>query len=1084
MEDNTIERMKHTGAVHVRGMMIRRWRPRYLELDHDGVLRYYEATEENNMMSSLSQQESIKNNNNDGTHSGHNAHSNQSSSSVKSNSSKNNNYGSDNGENVLVGGETNKEYVHITNYDIMNREMQAFSLPMQLESQHSLNHHHRPHKQQQQQQHQSINNDNKKKEFSSSSDFTYESDTDYVVNDDDDDDEDVDTTTNIKVCSTKQNDNNENNQEAIKVDDDNVITTSCISNPASFNARSDLLNLHHHVHKHRAKAVMTILSARIIDVNSLRDIHVGLPKGSYGFVFCGRQLFSNTSDQNLLDNNDPTNNTADQHFDIRDDICHPLSILSSDHDYFDTSRDYLCSVNTLEEARKWVSVLRWAANISSSRSARQRLQHTTVTGGPCSDMSQLNYDQLSDVLSIDRTLSVESLRSGLSPTRGATTAAMNNNNYLHGLRRNSNLLEDLLIEDEHSISEHGTTAMASPSSCKSMEGITIVTKVKKIGLKLGKWQRLFGFKFEVMYEVRMLLLRNIHLSNRSKKRRKELDISGDSANWAVEERTIYRRYDEFIQLLDKLLKEFKSPKGNVDIVPTLKKARAELSNHPNLMVTKSSFISFHSNIKSSVESVDKVLRMLSTNGSLCNTSTVKEFLLKEGSDTSERDEKKKLSYIQSTLSSIIDDRCHNRSSILNIMIGDSTDEFVKGWLFGNCNNSKQGGYEKKFMLSILLLQNPVIEAFVTIIYILFLLQGFTVWSRYLRNSLTFRIDLLLFHSIGVFCCGFRARSMMNDKTTETSRNDCLDYMHLRKRNDIKTKTQIQKPEKPKKHRKKLTPTNKKLVRVDLEDSIEHTEEVFASLSDEPRALSSPLPMFSSNHPSSSWSKAPDNIFKVRGKSYLTDRIKIPSAPAPFTCRGVDMFLTDNPERHIARHPSVLGGQLSLEDTFLVNFLLPFGNFVIYFSIPPLCSMPKNVASVWTKFINGNQQDRDDRLKLLPLVVDGPWIVKKAVGHGPALLGQAIPLQYYFTQPTDKKKGVYEVDVIITASRIAKGILNVVKSHTKRLTIAFAFIIEAAKESELPETVLASCQLHSLHLELCPQLPKYFLEDESDDSYDS
>jgi hypothetical protein len=162
---------------------------------------------------------------------------------------------------------------------------------------------------------------------------------------------------------------------------------------------------------------------------------------------------------------------------------------------------------------------------------------------------------------------------------------------------------------------------------------------------------------------------------------------------------------------------------------------------------------------------------------------------------------------------------------------------------------------------------------------------------------------------------------------------------------------------------------------------------------------------------------------------------------------------------------------------VVNFLLPFANFVSYFSIPPIDEMPQNVANVWSKFIRGDQQYRDARLKLLPIVIDGPWIVKKAVGPGtaPALLGQAIPLQYFFKQPQGDKKGVYEVDVIITASKIAKGILSVVKSHTKRLSIAFAFIIEAASEAELPETVLCCFQLHALHLEDCPELPKYFLD---------
>jgi hypothetical protein len=139
----------------------------------------------------------------------------------------------------------------------------------------------------------------------------------------------------------------------------------------------------------------------------------------------------------------------------------------------------------------------------------------------------------------------------------------------------------------------------------------------------------------------------------------------------------------------------------------------------------------------------------------------------------------------------------------------------------------------------------------------------------------------------------------------------------------------------------------------------------------------------------------------------------------------------------------------------------------------------------------SQQYRDARLKLLPVVMEGPWIVKAAVGNGtaPALLGKVIPLQYFFDHPTssgpssdcvlqgqDRRKGIYEVDVIITASSIAKGILSVVKSHTKSLTIAFALIIEAAKQEELPETVLCHFQIHSVDLADCPILPPCNLED--------
>eukprot|EP00536_Pseudo-nitzschia_multiseries_P010664 jgi/Psemu1/307499/fgenesh1_kg.334_\ len=245
-------------------------------------------------------------------------------------------------------------------------------------------------------------------------------------------------------------------------------------------------------------------------------------------------------------------------------------------------------------------------------------------------------------------------------------------------------------------------------------------------------------------------------------------------------------------------------------------------------------------------------------------------------------------------------------------------------------------------------------------------------------------------------------------------------------------------------------------------------------------LSSPIPRYPDNNGLSCWSEPADPaIFHVRGRTYLDDRVKVPSGRSPFKCRGVDLWLTDNPERYIARHPSVLGGKLHEEDTFLINFLLPFGNFVAYFSVPPLAEFPnKEVANVWSNFVDGDQQYRDARLKLLPIVIDGPWIVKAAVGNGksPALLGKVIPLQYFFRKPEGTKKGIYEVDVIITASSIAKGILSVVKGHAKSLSIAFGLIIEAAKEEELPETVLSSFQIHALNLNDCPRLPDHNLDE--------
>ena len=93
-----------------------------------------------------------------------------------------------------------------------------------------------------------------------------------------------------------------------------------------------------HVHM-IPKDTLWVLSARIIDVTTLRDLHVGLPRGSFGFLFRGQRL-----NQDLL-------------------MCHQEPIVP---------RDFFCAVSTLEEAQTWVVVLQWAATMSQARPSLSR----------------------------------------------------------------------------------------------------------------------------------------------------------------------------------------------------------------------------------------------------------------------------------------------------------------------------------------------------------------------------------------------------------------------------------------------------------------------------------------------------------------------------------------------------------------------------------------------------------------------------------------------------------------------------------------------------------------------------------------
>ena len=947
---------KHGGAVQVRGMIRRVWRPRYLEIDHDGVLRYYEAVDPPLYGTKDRRRRDIRNE--------------MQAFSIPDTLTAVDGSGEIGTENVEGIEETFTNEVGVA----------AAATPSTDEDDHVMV---------------------EGNLFASSKTSTgsYSTETLGEWN-------------NINIPDTVSN---ENVVSPRSVPDENVEvmltpsrrdTAKRASTPTSSSGKTP----YHQILDHRPKAVMTILSARLINTQSLRDVHVGLPKGTHGFVFCGRQIFSEEDayaySYGLNGSSSTQSVSGIDNFQIRDDICHPLSILSVNDQYFDTSRDYLCSVATEEEAKRWVAALKWAAivaNQSVERLARMgREGHRGLEGNEISIRGSFDDAPRSPIG---------------SPTRSCA-------------RRR--VLDDLTMgnDDEsemdftRSLFNDASTVMTDPTV---PDGYTIVTKVRKVNVKQTDWVRLIGIKCEIVFEIELLLLSAEHLVNRSKKRN---DSDENDACWNVEQRSISRTFQEVLQLLSISLKSTRHTDLQI-VLETMKKFCFGI-------------IGLENQLAKSVECVESALRMITSDPNLCDTIAVKQFLGLTSS--TEHD-------------SIYCWDTEQTSLTLNICVGDSVDVFVKQWIFVNETKKKSIASLPLRWYGLLCLRSPIVESLLSakLMYLTnHVLKLFTS-SAY---TITMRPDALLAIFGGAFYMGYNFG---------LKRSKCIDNI---------TSKCFHRHSPPKTYR---SPRKKATHPTPLDNDTEEEETgTFdsGSISEDSNALPSPLPMHPDNEGRSCWSRPDHKIFNVRGKTYLKDRIKVPSGPSPFKCRGVDMWLTDNPERNISRLPCVLGGKLGEEDTFIVNFLLPFGNFVMYFSINE--DMPQNVANVWNKFKNGDQMYRDARLKLLPVVIEGPWIVKKAVGAGtaPALLSQSIPLQYYFTPGSGKKKGIYEVDVIITASRIAKGILNVVKSHTKKLTMALSIIIEAATEEDLPETVLCSSQLHSLNLELCPQLPKYYLEEES------
>lgn len=746
---------------------------------------------------------------------------------------------------------------------------------------------------------------------------------------------------------------------------------------------------------------LIIFEARILDATTFRDMHVGLPTSTYGFMFRGQRLLSSASE--MLQ-------------------CSPDAV---QHD----QRDFLCAVASLEEAQMWVVALQWAA----TRSINYLTASVSPRPGPWMDpwwADGVASPQLSPLPS-NRVWEPTREEEGMMGVRVLDSCMLGTDTELeYPIEKVSKSAENpgskALEGSAFAVRSAGVQNRfaAKTTNTDSNPSKIVISRITQYRIV----RLVNSLHFEIAYEIRVLLLQ----------RRK-----------IAEQWSLLRTATDFQRLVDNLESRMgDSRKGVIQQLP-------RLCNRPSA-----------EQIRASLSVVDSLLRSILVDSKTVNTNALKSFL-----SLSSVSLKSSINVAPLLLRWL---EGHDGQSVLTtktavLLDGAiSTDRFVKNWLQScDCVQSTVDECAARMLQFGYLLRGKSLVSFSSRSTLFLATAILPLTSGFLRQYVpvvSIRLDLLVLTWAGAACFG----SMVLGRCNEHSPPPKHAQRGIAKRTPVTNEeTDLKGPE-------------REIVAEDDEEESDGEEadprQTLISLDDE--RLSSPLPKYPSKDGHSCWSQPETNIFHVRGASYLNDKVKIPSGPAPLTCRGVDMWMTDSPQRNIARHPSVLGGRLAEEDTFLVNFLLPFGNLVAYFSIPPLSMFPPKLQGVWDRFCRGDQEYRDARLKLLPVVVDGPWIVKAAVGPGksPALLGKVIPLQYFFRDPDLVRKGVYEVDVIITASSIAKGILSVVRGHTKSVSIAFAFIIEGVSEEELPESVLCCFQMHSLHLENCPILPNSNLDD--------
>jgi len=225
-------------------------------------------------------------------------------------------------------------------------------------------------------------------------------------------------------------------------------------------------------------------------------------------------------------------------------------------------------------------------------------------------------------------------------------------------------------------------------------------------------------------------------------------------------------------------------------------------------------------------------------------------------------------------------------------------------------------------------------------------------------------------------------------------------------------------------------------------------------------------------------------FVVRGKNYLHDKVKVPATSTLMELVGCDLTGHQNSEHlaNLGQHPHSFAKKVLDTDwstfgelepfLFMVHFQVPgtpMYSTVIYFATPKCLLGASPGQTVLMNYFNGTQEYCDARLKLIPNVAEGSWIVRKGVGNTPAILGSKLKMTYF------KGPNYFEVDIDTGVSSMAGAIVGLVQGPAKTLVIDLAFLVEAKSGEELPEELIGVVRLRKVDLGLIANTRTVFRE---------
>jgi hypothetical protein len=229
-----------------------------------------------------------------------------------------------------------------------------------------------------------------------------------------------------------------------------------------------------------------------------------------------------------------------------------------------------------------------------------------------------------------------------------------------------------------------------------------------------------------------------------------------------------------------------------------------------------------------------------------------------------------------------------------------------------------------------------------------------------------------------------------------------------------------------------------------------------------------------------WEEGDASLFWVRSGTFKEDGTKVQSAGPVMRLIHLDLFQGPTEQIHIfpkVRHripPDVGLLNSEREFYFILNILIrgkdrtidkkkklkseTWINWVFYFALPHGARKdPSNAAffKCFDHFLKGNDKERNHRLKVIPCVAEGPWIVRAAIGGGkeshkgvtPTLIGEKVTTSYF------EGHDYLEMDCNTAIDAVAVTSAKLAIQHSQKLVVDAGVVIQGESDDELPEKLL-------------------------------